>query len=365
MPKAKKIPFSEIITELLDISKPFSPTHLHRFSDLEQDDLKNLKNAWNRIDPARRLSLLTDLEEMAEADTLMDFDEVALIGLNDLQGDVRAQAAGMLWENSSTSLAEILEKMVEQDPSVKARAAAASALGKFILLGELDEIPAVTLHKAEECLIKAARGSADTLVRRKAIEALGFSSRPEVPPMIRDAYDSREPEWIVSALFAMGVSYDMVWEADVKRELQSPKGDIQIEAVRAAGKLGLQSTKRILLNLLEDEATDSEIRAEIIWALSEIGGEQVRESLEDLLEKTEDEEEVELLNEAIDNLTLNEQIESLDLFDIDLEEEARSAHIIDLTDDVTDGDDEESTPTAAVDSDDHEIKKPRRLHKKT
>jgi hypothetical protein len=133
----------------------------------------------------------------------------------------------------------------------------------------------------------------------------------------------------------MGRSYDQAWDADVKRELRSAHADIQIEAVRAAGELGLESCQRILLDLLEDESTDSEIRAEVIWALSEIGGEEVRETLTDLLEKSEDEEETELIDEALDNLTLNEQIQAMNFFDIDLEEEARSGHVIDISDETT------------------------------
>jgi HEAT repeat protein len=331
MPKGKAIPFPEVITALLDTSQPFSPTYLHRFSDLTKKDLRELKAIWKKIDPMRRLSLLSDLEEMADVDTLMNFDELAHLGLKDPDGNIRAQAAGMLWEDNSVDLARTLFEMVKQDPDIQARAAAAAALGKFIFLGEVEEIPAKILHNVEECLLKAAQGSDDPLVRRRATEALGFSSRPEVPLLIRTAYDSQQTDWVASALMAMGRSYDQTWEADVNRQLRAPKADVQIEAVKAAGELGLESAKRSLLDLLEDESTDTEIRAEVIWALSEIGGEEVREALTDYLEKTDDEDETTLVNEAIENLTLNEQIESLDLFDIDLEEEARSGHVIDIS----------------------------------
>jgi HEAT repeat protein len=361
MSEKSKIPFSEIIAALLDTSQPFSPVHLHRFSDLEKRELRELKNVWTKIDPSRRLALLSDLEEMADVDTLMDFDPVAMIGLRDSEGNVRARAAMMLWEYQGTDLAHTLVTMVEEDSAVEARAAAASALGKYIYLGEIEEIPAKILHAVEGCLLKAAQGSDDPLVQRKALEALGFSSRDDIPPLIRKAYDSRVQEWVVSALFAMGRSYDKVWEPDVKRELRSPKGDIQLEAVRAAGALGLDSTKRILLDLLEEEGTDSEIRAEVIWALSEIGGEEVRETLEELLEKTEDEEEADLIEEALDNLDLNEQIESLDLFDIDLEEEARSARIVDLSLEDPNPDSEKK----AEDESENPAKKTRPRHKKS
>jgi HEAT repeat protein len=187
MQKANKIPFLDIVAALLDISQPFSPAHLHRFSDLEKNDQHDLKKSWDRIEPTRRLALLTDLEDVAEADTLLNFDDVALIGLDDSEGNVRAQAASMLWEYTDARLIRKLTEMVEKDPSIEASAAAASALGKFIYLGELEEIPASNLQVVEECLLKAAQEGESPLLRRKALEGLGFSSRPEQPALIRKA----------------------------------------------------------------------------------------------------------------------------------------------------------------------------------
>ncbi len=46
-------------------------------------------------------------------------------------------------------------------------------------------------------------------------EALGFSSRPEVPDLIRQAYAIGQPEWMESSLFAMGRSADSIWETAV------------------------------------------------------------------------------------------------------------------------------------------------------
>ena len=69
-----------------------------------------------------------------------------------------------------------------------------------------------------------------------------------------------------------------------------------------------RSRDRGPLGALEEEAQDSEIRAAIFWSLSKIGGEEVRETLETILEETEDEEEVEILEEALDNLSFTEDV---------------------------------------------------------
>ncbi len=57
---------------------------MNRFSDLEEDDLAALKENWPQVQPARRRRIMHDLKEIAENDLLVCFDNIALIGLEDL-----------------------------------------------------------------------------------------------------------------------------------------------------------------------------------------------------------------------------------------------------------------------------------------
>jgi HEAT repeat protein len=204
---------------------------------------------------------------------------------------------------------------MEEDPDANTRAAAATALGLFIYLGEIEEIPEDIWHQVEESLLKVHAGQDDILVRRRALESLGFSGRPEVPELIRAAYASADTDWVSSSLYAIGRSADNAWEPEVIRMLRYPKANVQLEAVRAAGSLELEKSRRILLDLLEEEAQDSEIRAAVFWSLSQIGGEEVRETLETILEETEDEEEAGILEDALDNLSFTEDVGLYGLFD--------------------------------------------------
>ena len=54
-----------------------------------------------------------------------------------------------------------------------------------------------------------------------------------------------------------------------------------------------------------------------IWALSQIGGEELHQVFEDLLSAIESDEEAELIEEALDNLVFNESIGLHDSFDFD------------------------------------------------
>jgi hypothetical protein len=70
------------------------------------------------------------------------------------------------------------------------------------------------------------------------------------------------------------------------------------------------------------------VRFAAIWALSQIGGKEVKEVLDALLEASEDEDETAFIEEAIDNLFLTEMAADFDLLNVTENEELD--HIVDL-----------------------------------
>lgn len=312
--------FDQVTNALLDENKPFPARHLRRFSDLEPADLTLLLEAWPKVSLRRKLSLLEDLENLAEADTLMSFDAFARALLPDPEAGVRTRAIRLLWECDDHKLVPTYLHILASDDSEETRAAAATALGLFIYEGELEEIPASLLKQVEEALLEAASRAESVLVRRRALEALGTSSRPEVPPLIEEAYHRKEADWVVSAVFAMGKSSDKRWEKQVLSQLRSADERIHMEAVRAAGELELASARPSLLDQLEDEE-DPDTRHEIIWALSKIGGAGVRTKLEELLDSEMDDEEAEFLEEALDNLLFTEDMGQFEMFEFEGDED--------------------------------------------
>jgi HEAT repeat protein len=130
--------------------------------------------------------------------------------------------------------------------------------------------------------------------------------------LIESAYHDKDPDWVVSALFAMGRSCDERWKKQVLSQLHSPDDDIRSEAIVAAGELELSSARSVLLDLLDDEE-DVEIRRALIWALSKIGGEGVRTKLDELIDLEEDDDVADFLEEALENLSFTEDAQ-FDLF---------------------------------------------------
>jgi HEAT repeat protein len=309
-------PFLTVVDALLDESTPFPARYLHRFSDMEPDDLKKLTKAWPKVSPRRKHTLLEDLEDLAEADTLTSFDDVARSLLSDPDPQVRARAIRLLWECDDSKLVPVYLDMLKNDEAVEVQAAAANALSQFVYLGELDKIPEELLHKIEDQLLAATNHSKESLIRRRTLESLGYSGRKEVVPLIDAAYHEKDPDWVISALFTMGRSCDTRWKKQVLSQLRSSSEDIRSEAVHAAGELELESSRPVLLDILEDEE-DLEVRRELIWALSKIGGEGVRAKLEELMEIEEDDEEADFIEEALDTLSFTEDMGNFSLIDVD------------------------------------------------
>jgi HEAT repeat protein len=93
---------------------------------------------------------------------------------------------------------------------------------------------------------------------------------------------------------------------------------VRLRAAESAGELNIQDASPVLIHLLNDE--DEEVQFAAVWALSEIGGMDARVTLESLLEQTEDEEAIELIETAIDNLAYSEELQDFNILDLSNED---------------------------------------------
>lgn len=317
----KDFQFEEIKTALLDNTQPFPAASLYFFSDITPGDLKQLSDVWSKIWVERRRGLLEDMENLAEGDTLLYFDNVARMCLTDEDPVARATAIRLLWQSQDEDLVPLFIKMLKEDPEVIVRAAAATGLGAFVYLGEVEEIRESLNQQLVESLINTYLSSDDMLVRRHTLEALGYTSHEDIPGFIQSAYDSNDDEWLQSALVAMGRSCDSRWEEAVLRMLDHPDNLVRYEAVRAAGELECQDARELLFDLLEEGTDDNDLYFAAIWSLTKIGGEGVRQWIEMALEETDDPDEIQFLEEALENLDFTEQVNQFDMMYIDEDDE--------------------------------------------
>ena len=316
----REFEFEEIKAALLDRETPFPSGLLYFFSDITAEDLKNLEAVWPEVETKRRRGLLEDMETLAEGDTLLFFDYVAEMCLKDEDPVARATAIRLLWQSHKEHLVPRLLKLLKDDPEAIVRAAAATGLGMFVYLGEVDEIKQSTYNEVVESLIKVHLSSDEVLVRRRALESLGYASHPEVQHFIERAYITNDEEWLQSALFAMGRTYNRRWVKAVVRMFDHPDTMVRYEAVRAAGELEAEDAREPLFDLLEEGMEDDELYFAAIWSLTKIGGRGVRELIETAIDETDDPDEILFLEEAIQNLNFTEQINLFDMMYIEEED---------------------------------------------
>jgi HEAT repeat protein len=312
--------FQKVIDSLLANSREFPRQYLQEFSDIGPAELRSLLDAWPSVDLKRKLTLLEQLDALAETDTLVSFDDFASALLTDPEPQVRVRAIRLLDEAEDVKLVPSFLDMLKNDPELNVRIQAAIGLGLFVDLGELEEIPESIYHQIEDALLTTITGDDDPRIRRAALESLGYSSREEVSTIIQSSFQREDPHWKVSALTAMGRSADDRWTDAVTRSLVSENDTIRRAAVQAAGDLSLQSTRPLLLRMLNEEE-DSTVMNAVIWSLSQIGGEDVRTYLENILDQLEDEEQIAFMEEALDNLAFTEDLERFDLFSFDPDED--------------------------------------------
>jgi HEAT repeat protein len=315
------------------VEKELHTSSLYIFSKMNQEALNDFKEVWPTISIQRRRDIMQELVEISEANFEVYFDPVFLLGLGDEDAEVRASAINGLWEAENPALIAPLIHLLRADEAVIVRAAAATALGKFVYLGEVEEINHSQSTLAEEALLETIRQGGEELeVRRRAVESIAYSSQPGVAEIIENAYYDDDEKMQISAIFAMGRSADSQWRSQVIAELENDNSEIRFEAARACGELEASEAVPRLVEMIEEDP-DLQVQEMAIWALGRIGGPLAREALEEYLES-----EVESIalaaEEALDEINLFS--DSLTLFEFDGED---SDEWLDFDDE----DDEEDT----------------------
>ncbi len=308
------IPLEKLIKALLDQSIPLSPKFLYRFSDLSGTELTQLKAVWPHIENQRRKGLLEDLELLMESNYLVSFESVFRIGFSDKDASIRQISIRALWGSEDSSLISEFLYLLENDEAYPVQAQAATSLGHFVYLGEIGRIHDEKLKMIVDKLIEVLEKNTSPLIGQYALESLGYSSHSKVPSLIEDAYDTNDEDWRTSALVAMGRSANEQWYPFVVNNLDHSNIKVRLAATQAAGKLAIPEALPILFELLSDE--NDEVQMAAVWALSEIGGDDARETLENLLDNTENEETLEIIEDALDNLSFNEDLQDFNIMDV-------------------------------------------------
>lgn len=315
MMSAPQMGLGRMLAELTEGVAP-PPGALPQFSDLDRAALEGVMQAWPYIPQPQKYGLLDGLCDLADENLLVSFEELARVLLGDGDGQVRLRAIRLLEESDDPKLAAPFLKILSHDEDAEARREAASALGHFVELGELEQIPGEVHRQVEQALLAKANSEDRVIIRRSALESLGYSSRPEVATLIESSIRRENPDWQASALIAMGLSSDERWEEQVLTRLLDEHPEVRLAAVKAAGEMRLASARSLLFQVLE-EAEDDQVSSAAIWSLSQIGGEDVRLYIQNLLDVAELGEDELFLEQALENAEFTDELNRFDLMSVE------------------------------------------------
>lgn len=332
---SETITFQSVLDHLLDSKKDIPSSHLQHYSDLDPKSLRLFLDVWPSVKPNRKLLLLEELLSHLDSDVLVSYEVIGRALLNDADGEVRARAIGLLAESNDPELVDTLIGIFLNDADLAPRMEAANLLGEFVLLGELEELVEELQRKVEDALISVILSEDNPSLRKRALESLGYSSRDEMVNILESAFQRADPTWVASALRGMGRSHDNRWNDDVVSKLLDEDPRIRFAAAEATGELGIEEAGPIMLQMLEDEEEDDDVISAAIWSLSQIGGDDARIYLVNLIDQTEDEDLTAFLEDALENLDFNEELDKFDLLSLD-EDDIVEDNLIDELDNEED-----------------------------
>jgi HEAT repeat protein len=293
---------------------------LYLLSDLAGQRLADFCDAFETYPLAQQRRLMRALVQLAEESFQVNFDAIFRQCLGSHDGEIRAAAIDGLWENQDIALTGPLVTMLRSDPSALVRAAAATALGRFVLAGELEQLePPIQARLTAELLTAIHLKGEGLEVRRRALESVAYACTPEVLEALETAYYHEDEQMRLSAVAGMGRSCDRRWAKIVLDELESNSATMRYEAALASGNLALREAVPTLTRLLDD--ADSQVREAVIWSLGQVGGDQAKRALLAALEDA-DEDTAAALEEALAEHALSDGDLEFPMYE--LEEDAGS-----------------------------------------
>ena len=253
-------------------SRPTS-TQMTALSDLSREDADRLRAAWQHITHALRADLTGRARALAEDNADLHFSALGRIALADPDANVRRHAIESLWESEDRATGAELTRVLASDPDESVRAAAATALGPFVIRRELRDAdaPGDALVQALRAAASDNEPSAD--VRARAIESLGPRTLPWVDELITSAYYDDDRRVRLAAIRAMGVTARDEWVHYLEEQAGSDDPEFRHATAIALGDIGAEESLDLLFELAEDD--DPEVVSAAIGSLGQVGGADV------------------------------------------------------------------------------------------
>jgi hypothetical protein len=272
---------------------------------------------------------IAEIEAIREHEVPAEEAERRLLQLlGDGDEDVRAEAAGAVWEHcEAPKLVTRVLELSTKDGSPRVRAKAMTALGRVLYEGSiagadepgykpdplLGEPDAAEFRRVRDHLLAVAKDEKRSLdERRFALEGLGFlGGDGDMGSLIESFWRRSELAARLSAVFAMGRSGHGRFAGAIREALGSPEPELRLQAIWAAGEAEVQAARDVLAELAGGSKSRDE-RVASIEALARLGGEGSAKVLLELAEHDQDPEVREAAATGLEELALLDAVDELE-----------------------------------------------------
>ena len=263
--------FEFFLENVSDPTGHMSAVDFYEISDLSAEELGQFASAWYPLTIERQRTVATTMVELSEDNPELDFTAIYKLCLKGDDESLLQIVMDGLWEHEDRSVIPGLVEVLRSDKGSEVRSAAASALGRFPLLAQEGKLLAKDGEIIHDNLMQVLEDEEEPMdVRRRCMEALAPFNTMEINQHITLAYESLDPDFRASSIFAMGRTGEVGWLPILLQELQNEEPTIRYETANACGELGEEDAVPHLILLLEDD--DSEVQLAGIGALGRIGG---------------------------------------------------------------------------------------------
>jgi len=274
--------FEFFLENVSDPTNRISAVDFYEISDLSPEELEQFAAAWYPLPIERQREIASTMVELAEGNPELDFTAIYKLCLKGDDEPLLQIVMDGLWEHDDRSVIPGLVDVLRSDKGSEVRSAAASALGRFPLLAQEGKLLAKDAELIHDNLMQVLEDEEEPLdVRRRCMEALAPFNTMEINQHITFAYESLDPDYRASSIFAMGRTGEVGWLPILLQELQNEEPTIRYETAHACGELGEEEAVPHLILLLKDD--DSEVQLAGVGALGRIGGPLAKKVLTDLV----------------------------------------------------------------------------------
>jgi HEAT repeat protein len=283
---------------------PIKASLIYQLSEMGESDATQVREIWDSIPVDRRITLMSRLDAASASTYETDFSALAEIALEDEESEVRSLAIKLLWETERLETIMKFLNMTQNDTSLAVRSSAASVLGRVIYLAETEDFNPPLRQVVENTLTELVRNESSPIdLRCSALESIAYSSDSSVLPLIHSAYTNNAIHVKVSAIVSMGRNGDPQWKKPIMKALNDPELRMCFAAINAAGEMELTSAIPELIELADSD--DIELSHAAISALGEIGGSDAYEKLQSMSERVKNTDTLELIEDALDMVSLS------------------------------------------------------------